>query len=167
MADQNPAAFAGDGKDADLIDPRRDLVWAVDVRLAYPTYVIGETAERATEIAADAVDEDRWLDTDDEYVARPLTGPLPDDGDVVPWGHSLWGDRQLTVNEVLELIERHRPVYDTQTLLMPFVDALPPMPVESDVERDGRDQDLTSIPAMPGGVRPRPAPLGGLDGCAS
>jgi len=118
-------------KDADLIDPRRDRLWAVGVRLTYMSYVVAETAEKAAEIAADASQEERRWGTDEEYRPRPLTEPLADEGGMVAWGRSLWDGHQLTVNEVVELLERHRPVHDTRTLLMPFVDAPPPMPAES------------------------------------
>jgi hypothetical protein len=114
--------------DADLIDPRRDRVWAVDVTTTYTTYVVAETADKANEIARDASDEDRRLGTtSDEYRAREIVEPVGDDGGIVAWGHSLWDGQQLTVNEAAELIAAHRPVYDTQTLLMPFVDSPPPI----------------------------------------
>ena len=111
--------------DADLIDPTRDRVWAVDVTISYTTYVVAETAEDAEAIAEDATDEDGELGTDDEYVACEMTEPLADDGGTVAWGHSLWDGRQVTVNEAVELIAPHRPVRDTQTMLMPFVDEPP------------------------------------------
>ncbi len=115
--------------DADLIDPRLDRVWAVDVTITYTTYVVAETADKANEIARDASDEDRRLAlTSDEYSARRLAEPVgDDDGGIVAWGHSLWDGQQLTVNEAVDLIAAHRPVYDTQTLLMPFVDSPPPI----------------------------------------
>jgi hypothetical protein len=114
--------------DADLIDPRRDRMWAVDVTMTYATYVVAETADKANKIAHDASDEDRRLTaTSDEYRARELAEPVGDDGTIVAWGHSLWDGQQLTVNEAVELIAAHRPVYDTRTLLMPFVDSPPPI----------------------------------------
>jgi hypothetical protein len=114
--------------DADLIDPRRDRVWAVEVTTTYTTYVVAETAEKANEIARDASDEDRWLvATSDEYRGRELVEQVGDDGRIVAWGHSLGDGQQLTVDEAVELIAAHRPVYDTQTLLMPFVDSPPPI----------------------------------------
>ena len=111
--------------DADLIDPTRDRVWAVDVTISYTTYVVAETAKQAEAIAKDASDEDRALGTDDEYVAEEITDLLADDGGIVAWGHSLWDGRQVTVNEAAELIAPHRPVRDTQTLLIPFIDEPP------------------------------------------
>jgi len=111
--------------DADLIDPTRDRVWAVDVTISYTTYVVAETAQDAEAIAEEATDQDRDLDTDDEYVACELTEPLADDGGIVAWGHSLWDGQQVTVNEAVDLIAPHRPVRDTQTMLMPFVDEPP------------------------------------------
>jgi hypothetical protein len=113
--------------DADLIDPRRDRVWAVDVTITYTTYVVAETADKANEIARDAADEDRRLPaTSDEYSAREVAEPVGDDGRIVAWGHSLWDGEQMTVNEAVDLVAAHRPVYDTQTILMPFVDSPPP-----------------------------------------
>ncbi len=115
------------GTDADLIDPTRDRVWAIDVTVRYTTYAVAETGAKAEEIADDAADEDlRLACRSEEYRARELTEPQGDDGEVVAWGHSLWDDRQLTVGEVIDLIASARPVHDTQTLLMPFVDALTP-----------------------------------------
>ena len=54
-----------------------------------------------------------------------LSGGRQDDGGIIAWGHSLWDGRQVTVNEAAELIAPHRPVRDTQTLLMPFIDEPP------------------------------------------
>jgi hypothetical protein len=114
--------------DADLIDPRHDRVWAVDVTVTYTTYVVAETADKANEIARDASGEDRELAaTRDEYRAREIPEPVGDDGGIVAWGHSLWDGQHLTVNEAVELVAAHRPDYDTQTLLMPFVDSPPPI----------------------------------------
>jgi len=113
--------------DADLIDPRRDRVWAVDVTLTYTTYVVAETADAAERIAEDAADEDRRMAAgSDQYRARELTAPVGgDEGATIAWGHSLWADEQLTVNEAVALIASREPVQDTRTLLMPFVDAAP------------------------------------------
>ncbi len=113
--------------DADLIDPTHDRVWAVDVTITYTTYVVAETADKANDIARDASDEDRRLaTTSDEYRARELAEPVGDEeGEVIAWGHSLWDGRQVTVSEAVDLIAPHRPVRDTQTILMPFIDAPP------------------------------------------
>jgi hypothetical protein len=113
--------------DADVIDPTRDRVWAVDVTVTYTTYVVAESADRAEEIASDASDEDRRLAACcEEYRAGKLTAPVPgDEGRTIAWGHSLWGEDQLTVNEAVALIASRAPVQDTSTLLMPFVDAAP------------------------------------------
>jgi hypothetical protein len=109
--------------DADLVDPARDRVWAVEVTIRYTSYVVAETSEKALEIAEDAVYEDcRSFSSQDEYRARQLSEPVEGDGDVVPWGRTCWGDQQLTVNEAIELIASRRPVPDTRTLLMPFAD---------------------------------------------
>jgi hypothetical protein len=113
--------------DADLIDPTRDRVWAVDVTVTYTTYVIAEARDAAEKIADDASDEDlRLAACREEYRAGELTAPLPgDEGRTIAWGHSLWGEEQLTVNEAVALIASRAPVQDTRTLLMPFVDAAP------------------------------------------
>jgi hypothetical protein len=111
--------------DADLIDPTRDRVWAVDVTISYTTYVVAETAEDAEAIAEEATDEDRKEDTGDEYLAREMTEPDPLYGDAIAWGHSLWDGQQVTVNEAWELLAANAPVRDTQTMLMPFVDEPP------------------------------------------
>ena len=108
-----------------VIDLTRDRVWAVDVVVSFTTYVVAETAEEAERIA-----EDEGEDAVPDYCARELTEPLePDDSDahVVPCGHSCWQDRQITVNEAVELVAGHKPVYDTETLLMPFADTPPPL----------------------------------------
>jgi len=111
--------------DADLIDPTRDRVWAVDVTVQYTTYVIAETAEEAEDIAEDATDEDRKEDTFDEYLAREMTEPDLLYGDSIPWGHSLWDGQQVTVNEAVDLLAPHRPVRDTLTLPLPLIDTPP------------------------------------------
>jgi hypothetical protein len=114
--------------DADLFDATRDHVWAVDVTVAYTTYVVAETLAEAERIAEEAADEDRRLGAgSDTYRGRELTGPVADDGDIVAWGHSLWGGQQVTVNEAVELLAGNAPVRDTQTLLMPFIDEPPPL----------------------------------------
>jgi hypothetical protein len=107
--------------DADLIDPRRDRVWAVDVTMTYTTYVVAESADAALEIAEEAADEDRALGTDDDYVATELTETVSEADGIVAWGHSLHDGQQVTVNEAVELVAPHRPVRDTLTLLMPFI----------------------------------------------
>ena len=110
--------------DADPIDPTLDRVWAVDVALTYTTYVVAEDADEAEQIARDVDDRPPGSSV------RELTEPLdtPDaDGQAIPHGRSCWEDRQLSVNEAVELIAGHKPVYDTQTLLMPFADSPPPL----------------------------------------
>jgi hypothetical protein len=111
--------------DADLIDPTVDRVWAVDVTVSYTTYVVAETAEEAERIA-----EDEAESGEPDFSGRELTEPLdPRDLDcgTVPFGRSCWEDRQITVNEAVELIASHKPIYDTQTMLMPFADTPPPI----------------------------------------
>ncbi len=111
--------------DADLIDPTLDRVWAVDVTVSYTTYVVTETAEEAERIA-----EDEAGDLEPDFTARELTEPLEQrdaDRRIVPYGRSCWEGREITVNEAVELIASHKPLFDTQTLLMPFVDSPPPI----------------------------------------
>jgi len=111
--------------DDKLIDPTRDRVWAVDVTVAYTTYVVTETADEAEQIA-----EGNAVCLEPDFSAYELTELLasPDgDGRSVPCGRARWEDRQITVNEAVELIARHKPVYDTQTQLMPFADTPPPL----------------------------------------
>ncbi len=111
--------------DADLIDPTLDRVWAVDATVIYTAYVVAETADEAERIA-----EDEAGDLEPDFTARELTEPLEQsDGDrrIVPYGRSRWEYRELTVNEAVELVASHQPVYDTETLLMPFADAPPPI----------------------------------------
>src|SRR2546428_6693943 len=103
---------------AELIDPTRDRVWAVDVLITHTAYVVAKSADEAERIAKDTTD-----DFDPVYYARELVKPLvphDPDADVKPYGASRWEDRELTVNEAVELVASHRPVYDTQTILMPF-----------------------------------------------
>jgi hypothetical protein len=110
--------------DADLIDPTRDRVWAVDATVIFTSYVVAETRDEAERIA-----EDEAGDLEPEFSARELTEPVEQpDGDrrIVPYGRSRWGNRELTVNEAVELVADHRAVYDDQTELMPFADAPPP-----------------------------------------
>jgi hypothetical protein len=107
--------------DHELIDPTRDRVWAVDVADTYTVYVIAETAGEAERIAEKA---------EPAYHAHELTKPLvPSDVDAEtsPYGRSRWENRKLTVNEALDLIAGHKPVYDTQTALMPFATTPPPL----------------------------------------
>jgi len=111
--------------DTDLIDPTRDRVWAVDVIVSYTDYVVAETAAEAERIARDAAG-----DITPDYSARELTEPLAVQdrfADSVPYGRTLWDDRELSVNEAVELVASHKPVYDTQTLLMPFAAGPPPL----------------------------------------
>ncbi len=111
--------------DADLIDPTLDRVWAVDATVIYTAYVVAETAGEAERIA-----EDEAGDFEPDFSARELTEPLEQrdtDARIVPHGRSCWEGRQVTVNEAVELVASHKPVYDTETLLMPFADSPPPI----------------------------------------
>jgi hypothetical protein len=111
--------------DDDLIDPTVDRVWAVDVTVSFTSYVVAETADEAELIAKDAAG-----DLEPDFSARELSQPLEQrdaDGRAIPFGASLWNDRELTVNEAVELVASHKPAYDDQTLLMPFADAPPPL----------------------------------------
>jgi hypothetical protein len=103
----------------------------VEVTTTYTTYVVAETAAEANQIAEDKVAEDEDLRENAmaRYLASELTAPLdpPDHDDLVPWGRSCWEDRELTVNEAVDLVASHKPVYDTQTQLMPFADSPPPI----------------------------------------
>ncbi len=88
-------------------------------------HLIAETADEAERIA-----EDEAGDLQPDFTAREVTEPLEQpDGDrrIVPYGRSRWKGRDLTVNEAVELIASHMPVYDTETLLMPFADSPPPI----------------------------------------
>ena len=126
--------------DADLIDPTRDRVWAVDVTVSYTAYVVAETAREAERIAENEGDED-----DARYTANELTEPPNTEDGVIPYGRSYWQDRQITVDEAVELIARHKPAYDTRTALMPFADSPPPL-------CPPRIEDY--LAAMPGMARP-------------
>lgn len=109
--------------DAEQIDPTRDRVWAVDVTVIFTSYVVAETADQAEQIAEDEAGE-----LEPEYTARELTEPLPEadpDGRSVPFGPSHSGDREVTVNQAVELIVAHKSVYDDQTALMPFAEGPP------------------------------------------
>ena len=111
--------------DADLIDPTRDRVWAVDVTVIFTSYVVAKTSDEAERIA-----EDEAGDLEPEYTARELNEPLREanpNGRSVPFGPSHWDDREITVNEAVELVASHMPAYDDQTVLMPFADAPPPL----------------------------------------
>ena len=108
--------------DHDLIDPTRDRVWAVDVTVSFTSYVVAESAQEAERIAEDEGDED-----DARYIASELTEPPNTEDGVIPYGRSRWNDRQITVDEAVELIAAHKLVYDTQTALMPFADSPPPI----------------------------------------
>ena len=117
---------------AEQIDPTRDRVWAVNVSVTYTTYVVAEDASEAERIAEDEHDDDEGLfdDAPIDCYASEITEPIDplDDGDnIVPYGRPRWKDRELTVNEAVELVARRRPVYDDQTLLMPFADSPPPL----------------------------------------
>ena len=111
--------------DADLIDPTRDRVWAVDVTVIFTSYVVAETADEAERIAKDEAG-----DVEPEFTAGELTEPLPAtdaEGRSIPFGPSCWENRELTVNEAVELVASHQPVYDHQTELMPFAESPPPL----------------------------------------
>src|SRR5215472_6359826 len=111
--------------DAELFDPTRDRVWTVDVTVHYTAYVVTETAEDAERIAEDKADN-----LEPDFYAHELIEPLdpqhPDAGSH-PYGRSCWESRQITVNEAVELVARHRPAFDTKTVLMPFTDGPPPI----------------------------------------
>ncbi len=112
-------------RNADLIDPSRDRVWAVDVTVTYTTYVVAQTAGEGERIAEDVATEEKA-----DCSASELTEVLkPGDGgdSLIPYGHSFWQDRQLTVNEAVELVANRKPTYDTETVLMPFADSPPPI----------------------------------------
>jgi hypothetical protein len=113
--------------DTDVIDPTVDRVWAVDVAPSggYTAYVVAKTAGEAEHIAEDDAD-----DLEPTFSARELSEPLPEaDGNSreVPSGRSRWDGHKLTVNEAVDLVASHRPVYDDQTLLMPFAEGPPPL----------------------------------------
>jgi hypothetical protein len=115
-----PLRCEGTMPDCDQIDPARDRVWAVDVSVNFTTYVVAETAHDAERIAEQEEGVPR-------YSAHELTAQLPPydpDYDTIPYGASRWEDRDLTVHEAVELLE---PVYDRQTLLMPFAESPPPL----------------------------------------
>ena len=126
--------------DDDLIDPTVDRVWAVDVTVTYTTYVVAQNAEEAEE--AERVAEDEATEDDVDCSASELTEPLkPGDGGdatLIPYGASRWDGRQITVNEALELVASRKPVYDTQTVLMPFADSPPPIHPRPDQDAAGR-----------------------------
>ena len=113
--------------DADLMDPTRDRVWAVDVAPCggYRAYVVAKTAGEAEHIAEDEAD-----DLEPTFSARELTEPLPEadgDGREVPSGRSHWDDHVLTVNEAVDLVASHKPAFDDRTLFMPFAEGPPPL----------------------------------------
>jgi hypothetical protein len=108
--------------DAELIDPTRDRVWAVDATVTFTSYVVAESADEAERIAKDEAD-----DLEPEFAARELTEPPTLEDGVVPYGRSCWEGRHLTVEEAVELVASHKPVQDGQTLLMPFADSPPPL----------------------------------------
>jgi hypothetical protein len=100
-------------------------VWAVAVTVNYTDYVVADTAREAERIAKDAAG-----DVEPDFSARELTEPLAVQerfADSVPYGRTTFEGRELTVNEAVELIASHKPVYDTETVLMPFVDSPPPI----------------------------------------
>ena len=110
--------------DAEQIDPTRDRVWAVDVTVSYTAYVVAETEDEAERIAKDEADDH---DLDPDCTASELTEPPNTEDGIVPYGRSCWEGRNLTVEEAVELVAAHRPVYDDRTQLMPFADAPPPL----------------------------------------
>jgi hypothetical protein len=88
--------------DADLIVPGRDKAWTVEVTKTWTAYVVAETPEQAGALAGEA-DEDPCAEI--QTWVRPLTQPVKGaDGHSIAWGHSLHGDRQLVVNEVVALL---------------------------------------------------------------
>jgi hypothetical protein len=109
--------------DAEQIDPTRDRVWAVDVSVSYTAYVVAEHASEAERIAKDEADHD----LDPDFVASEVTEPPDTEDGIVPYGRSSWEGRHLSVEEAVELVASHQPVYDDQTLLMPFAVAPPPL----------------------------------------
>ena len=111
--------------DAELIDPTRDRVWAVEVIVCYTDFVVAETADEAKRVAKDAAG-----DVVPEFFARELTEPLEEQtrfADSVPYGRTTFEGRELTVNEAVALITSHKPAFDTETALMPFTDTPPPI----------------------------------------
>ena len=108
--------------DADLIDPTRDRVWAVDVSVRFTSYVVAETADEAERIAKDEAD-----DLNPNFTASELTEPPNTEDGIIPYGRSSWDGRELTVDEAVGLIASHKPTHDTATLLMPFAEGPPPL----------------------------------------
>ena len=124
--------------DCEQIDPTRDRVWAVDVTVAYTSYVITQTAADAERMARDAADG-----LEPEFTARELTEPLQPEGRgrLVPLGRTSWEGRELTVNQAVELVAAHKPAFDDETALMPFAEGPPPLypPRIEDYLADGRE----------------------------
>ena len=124
--------------DAELIDPARDRVWAVEVIVCYTDFVVAETGDEAKRVAKDAAG-----DVQPEFFARELTEPLEEQtrfADSVPYGRTTFEGRELTVNEAVALIASHKPAFDTETILMPFANTPPPLhPAQiEDYLADGR-----------------------------
>jgi hypothetical protein len=107
------------------VDPTRDRVWAVEVDASYTAYVIAPTGVEAKQIAKDEADH-----VDPSYYAHEVTEPLAPhhpDAESTLYGPSRCEDRELTVNEAVELIASRKPAFDTETVLMPFADSPPPL----------------------------------------
>lgn len=119
--------------DESEVDPHRHRVWAVSVTISYDTYAVAETEEEAAEVAIANSNEDRDMAVESAW-ATEVGAPLPVGGDTLPWGPIKWRGKELKLNELVELVTNPpppgrdvAPIYDTETILMPFVDSPPPI----------------------------------------
>lgn len=106
------------------IDPQRHRLFLLFGSVAYATWVVAESEEAARKEAATHVREDTDGVEPTLSVMRPERRP---GDDVIAWGPSMHGDRELNVQEVYDLLAALNPEYDRQTLLMPFVSTPPPL----------------------------------------
>lgn len=122
------------------IDPETDKVWEVNVWISqdFAMYVVADSKEGAQEVAERYWGEEfreSWNSEidGDVTVSRAVDKPIQDAdwANSIPYGRTFFHGKQLKVNEIVELIANPPPaVYDTATILMPFVDAPPPLRTE-------------------------------------
>ena len=103
--------------------------------------MVAESREEADKCAAAHWDEE-WREGGGDFdsylsVGKPETGPVkdPDWANSIPYGRSFFRGKQYNVNEIIALMAdppaletgQEARLYDTATMLMPFVDSPPPL----------------------------------------
>lgn len=115
-------------EDYSQFDPKRHKVWRVSCELRWIMYVVAEDDLGAERIAQmHAREELQEMGLVPKFYPSEMYRPRPVDDGTLPWGPINWQGKELTLNQAVELVNQQRPVYDTETELMPFADSPPPL----------------------------------------